>query len=628
MSTETGTVRLAPAASRQFAWHRAAIAFGVTMLAILLFAAAFAAGYAAFHNGRILPGVDVAGVSLDGLTRSQAATELRRELPDVGRGALAVQVGDAEESISYSAINRDYDLDLMLDGALSVGRGGNPLDQVGHQLRTLLSGVSVPPTVTFDAEALADELRAVVAAAAVAPRDAVLERPDGQYSVVPSAPGQSVDLQSAVAAAMTALSTTSPDSVAIDLEPTVLQPQVTTEQAQAAADAANAVTSEPIAVEVGSDRATIDPQTLNGWVYLEETGTGQWAVRIDEAPVGQWVSQLKREVDVPATNAGYTFEGRQAVVTPAAPGSELDAPAAEAAIVGELQARLGGRGGGAAGGTPVSLAMLSVDPEFSTAQAQDLVTQVRRLGQWTTRYSSSASNGFGQNIKRPTRLINGTVVQPGEEFDFVEVAGPITEANGYTGGAAIIHGNTVFDGVLGGGLCSCSTTLFNAALRAGFDITERRNHAYFIDRYPVGLDATIWINGRYVQTMSFINDSQYPILIRGINRDGAVTFQIFGVPDGRQVRIMEPRVWDEKAAWTRYEYTNELPDGRRQRLEYAFDGFRSSVRRVVTDANGVVIHDDTFRSGYRRVLGHILVGRGPDDPPAGTIEEPGKPANP
>ena len=59
--------------------------------------------------------------------------------------------------------------------------------------------------------------------------------------------------------------------------------------------------------------------------------------------------------------------------------------------------------------------------------------------------------------------------------------------------------------MLGGGLCSASTTLFNAALRAGFEMHARRNHAYYIDRYPVGLDATIWISGSYVQTMSFAN---------------------------------------------------------------------------------------------------------------------------
>jgi vancomycin resistance protein YoaR len=131
-----------------------------------------------------------------------------------------------------------------------------------------------------------------------------------------------------------------------------------------------------------------------------------------------------------------------------------------------LQARAQGAASGP--GTAVELEMATVAPEFTADQAQALVGKVQKLGSWTTRYDSSSHNGFGKNIRRPTNLIDGTVVQPGETFDFLAVAGPITVRNGYTDGAAIIHGNSVLDGVLGGGLCSSSTTLFIAALRAGF----------------------------------------------------------------------------------------------------------------------------------------------------------------
>src|SRR5687768_9851503 len=108
MSTETGTVRLVPEPWKSFAWHRAAIAFGFTLLTILIFAATFAAAYASFHNGRILPGVDVAGVSLAGLTPSQAAAELRSELPAMGSGELTLVIGDEHKMIPYAGISRDY----------------------------------------------------------------------------------------------------------------------------------------------------------------------------------------------------------------------------------------------------------------------------------------------------------------------------------------------------------------------------------------------------------------------------------------------------------------------------------------------------------------------------------------
>src|SRR5688572_21532524 len=84
---------------RTFNWRRAAVWFIVTMLAIVLFAAAFAAGYGRFHEGRVLPGVEVAGVEVAGLNRAAAEAKLRRALPDLGAGALAVSVDGSESEI-------------------------------------------------------------------------------------------------------------------------------------------------------------------------------------------------------------------------------------------------------------------------------------------------------------------------------------------------------------------------------------------------------------------------------------------------------------------------------------------------------------------------------------------------
>ena len=536
---------------------------------------------------------------------------------------MTVRVGNQTTSIPYADISRDYDMQHMLDSAFAVGRGGTLVDQVGAQMRTLLSGVEVPVAVKWDARQLASRINAIATAADVAPVDAVITRPDGEYAVEAAVTGAHVDAQALLSEAMTAVADPLAANATVTIQPTPIAPHVSTQQAQAAVDKANSVALEPLTVSVAGQTLTIDPATIKGWTHLDPAGVGAWKLTLEQAPIDQWVALLKSNVDVRPTNAGYTFEGTAPVVTPDAPGSALDAAAAASAIVSALNTRADGTATNS-----VSLAMASVAPDFTVDQAQALVGQVQRLSSWTTHYKSSAHNGFGQNIRRPTNLIDGTVVQPGDTFDYLAVAGPITVQNGYTDGAAIIHGNSVLDGVLGGGLCSSSTTLFNAALRAGFDMGARRNHAYYIDRYPVGLDATIWVNGSYQQTMSFTNDSAYPILIRGINRKNAVTFSIYGVPDGRQVHIAKAKTWDEKPAWTQYKYvadTTEVAPGGSKRIEYPFTGFNSSVERVVTDASGAVIHDDTFQSSYRRVIGLVLIGWQPGDPPPGTVLEPGKP---
>ncbi len=69
----------------------------------------------------------------------------------------------------------------------------------------------------------------------------------------------------------------------------------------------------------------------------------------------------------------------------------------------------------------------------------------------------------------------------------------------------------------------------------------RQNHNEFIDRYPPGLDATVWIVGNAKQTMSFRNDTEYPILItRTVTKDGNkrwLNFKIWSVPNGRTTKI-------------------------------------------------------------------------------------------
>ena len=56
--------------------RRGTFTFLLTFVAILVFMASFAIGYARVNAGKVLPGVDVAGVSLAGLTRTEAAPKL------------------------------------------------------------------------------------------------------------------------------------------------------------------------------------------------------------------------------------------------------------------------------------------------------------------------------------------------------------------------------------------------------------------------------------------------------------------------------------------------------------------------------------------------------------------------
>ena len=67
--------------------------------------------------------------------------------------------------------------------------------------------------------------------------------------------------------------------------------------------------------------------------------------------------------------------------------------------------------------------------------------------------------------------------------------GERTEANGFTKGYIISDGILVQD--LGGGVSQIATTLFNAMFFAGLEDVEHKPHSFYIDRYPIGREATV-----------------------------------------------------------------------------------------------------------------------------------------
>jgi vancomycin resistance protein YoaR len=261
----------------------------------------------------------------------------------------------------------------------------------------------------------------------------------------------------------------------------------------------------------------------------------------------------------------------------------------------------------------VQLAVTVVPPKLTTEEANKVAPLMTRLSTWTTYYPPGEGNFYGANIQIPARIISGTVVPAGSWFSFWDTVGIPTEAQGYGPGGFIKNGHSTI-GALAGGICSCSTTLFNAAIRAGLQFGIRFNHYYYIPRYPLGLDATVSMYSWTVrQDMTFKNDTKYPILIRSLNSYGVVRFDIYGVPDGRKVTFSKPIVKNVVKAIDTTVYTDEIPAGTQKRVEFPHDGMDVWVTRTVT-RNGVVIHKETIFSHYGRVDGELWIGVAPSEP--------------
>lgn len=615
MTTRTESL---PAASEArfggFSVRRLAFSFLLTLIATAVFVFAFAVGYTAYHAQRIVPGVEVAGVSLAGLDRNAAAVELRRSLPSLATGSLSVTFGDVEEVVAYSTIGRDYNIDLMLDQAFALGHGGTLASDFQSQLGILVNGVSIEPSVRWDGDRLVDELGRIAAAASIPAVDAMVVRDDGRFVAVPAQDGQTVVIEEALGRALAAIDNTAPASRTIEQATIPLPPAIATAAAEEAAARAERVVAGGLEISALGEATRIDADTLRGWVRLDDSQPGVWPVVIEREPIRQFVAQFALTADRAPVDATFAFKDGGVKAVPAEDGQAVDVEASAERLFTGLVGRADGGPNG-----PVALAIVTVPAGFTTEEAQSLAPRVKRVSKWTTYFVPGSLNGNGKNISLPASIINGTVLEPGEQFDFLRDIGPITYERGYRDGAAIKNGRTLLDGVIGGGMCSTSTTLFNAALRAGLEMGKRANHYYYLNRYPVGLDATVWFTDTSRITMTFTNDTPYPILIRGINGYGKVRYEIWSVPTDRTVEFSKPIIQNVRKAGNTVKYTNDLPAGNWKQIELPHNGFDATVTRYVYDADGNLIHQNTYHSDYGRVTGVTLFGRRPGDPPAGTV---------
>jgi vancomycin resistance protein YoaR len=599
-----------PAPHRTSVAMRFAIAFLLGVVLVIGLGAGALYAWGQQYQGRVLPGVHVGGTDLSGLTPDEAQAAIGQEYASLGNGRIVLTGPDGDTSIDYTTIDRGPDTAAILDAALAAGRQGAPLADLIGAPQAALRGVDLPAAVRYDKAKLAAAIDALAASIDQAPVDAtVTTAKDGSFLPVAATPGRAVDKAALLATLDAQLSSLgTPTEIHAQVPVSTVEPAVPTEAANAAKAAADRMAVD-LVFSRGSESWTIPGSRIRSLITFPVAAGGTIAPVVDEAGLDPLVAGLAKQINQAARSASIRLSGSKVVVSaPGREGRTLDVAATQAAVLAVLAARQEGSQEPAL--TP---AVTVVQPKLPTALATSSAPKMKVVGQWTTWFPIWIGNGYGANIWVPAKLLNGYVVPPGGTFDFWKVIGTPSAAQGFTQGNAIINGRTSITGAFAGGICSTSTTLFNAALRAGYKMGARQNHYYFINRYPTGLDATVWISDGAKQTMSFTNDTPYPLLIQGINTRsggrGFVTFKIWSVPNGRKVVIGAATIKNYQRAGDSEVKTASLPKGTSNRVQDPENGF-DAWRTVTVLENGKVLRKTTYYSHYATVTGVVEVGTG------------------
>ena len=141
------------------------------------------------------------------------------------------------------------------------------------------------------------------------------------------------------------------------------------------------------------------------------------------------------------------------------------------------------------------------------------------ISSFTTDYSKSPDSRK-YNVRLALKSLNNYIVKGGEEISFNKVVGRRTEERGYKKALVIFKGNYV-EGV-GGGVCQVSSTLYNAWLLAGLEVTEAKAHSLPASYVDLSRDATV----SDLIDMKLKNQLNSDIIIKTEYDDNNITIKI------------------------------------------------------------------------------------------------------
>ncbi|MWV46662.1 vancomycin resistance protein [Paenibacillus sp. HJL G12] len=240
----------------------------------------------------------------------------------------------------------------------------------------------------------------------------------------------------------------------------------------------------------------------------------------------------------------------------------------------------------------VKLPLYTMKPEVTVKSLKEEGID-RKIIEFSTGLGSSAS-GRIYNVSSAAKAIDGMELKPGDFFDYGKVIAKAEEKYGFREAPVILNGKLVPG--IGGGICQVSSTVYNAALRTGLQIVERRNHSLPVSYLPKGLDATFAegsINFR------FKNTTGKSLIIRAFVDGNTLTVKFFGTFPQNTEYSLESRTIETLPVTEKFVQNKDIPVGAQEVLQEGKPGYIVETYQVKKVNGKVVERNQVSRDTYR-----------------------------
>lgn len=310
--------------------------------------------------------------------------------------------------------------------------------------------------------------------------------------------------------------------------------------------------------------------------------------QVDDNLVTAFVNDRCQELTAAPQDATIVRENGAFQITPSVTGRIVDIGATEEALNQAMTAE------NLENPLEITAVVAAQEPAVRT---EDLETIQDVLGTFTTDFSSSGS-ARSTNLAVGAAKINGRVVMPGQTLSGYECLQPFTKENGYKSAAAYENGQVVDS--IGGGVCQIATTLYNTALQAELEITQRQNHSMIVTYVQPSMDAAI--AGTY-KDIKITNNYSTPIYVEGYTQNKKLTFTIYGKetrPANRTVEYVSETLGRTSPGEPQLIVDNSLAPGAKVKVQSSHTGLRSRLWKVVkvdgVETERTLLHTDSYNA--------------------------------
>ncbi len=451
----------------------------------------------------------VGGVEVGGMSRAEAVDAVRSAVAPRVEAPVRLVADGVPLTLDPRAAGLSVDVEGSVDAAGSVGLLGRLRAGLGAEH-------DVPLAVAAETGRLRPELTRAAERVDREPREGSVRYEGVEPVAVQPRDGRRLRLDEATRAVREQW----PAAASVELPVERLASRTRAEDVQAVVrgPAARAV-SGPVRLTAGDDAVEVPPRVIARTLRFVPGPDGRLVPRLDDDAL---LDRLDDDLDgLETTPRSARFEIRKGkpVVVPGRTGRKVVRASVPASVLP------------AATGTGSRTAALQTEvdePRLTTERARGLgVREV--IGTFTTRHPCCRPRVT--NIHTMARIVDGTVVLPGETYSLNGAVGARDRARGFVPAPQILDGQ--FVDRVGGGVSQFATTMYNATFFAGLEDVEHRPHSYYITRYPEGREATV---STPAPDLKWRNDSDTGVLVTTSYTGTSVTVTLWGTKRYDRVR--------------------------------------------------------------------------------------------